>query len=589
MDSLIFNFKNNNCNFMQEIKKYNKQPKYHNKSFPHHSSNTFHHSIWTARAMETMWNDESKWFYQVLIKDHIKNEYKNLSLFLAFYHDIGKMDGDFQNTIKPHHPQYGYNLLINNFESFSKEMFSCIEYNYPTSHFKTHKILGILAIISLCHQDFGNVMQGKMKINDYLEKMFYNVENFPGFKFHILDFNLILRLNLLISFADVIGARPIYYPNNFRSKWNMLNYNINITDSNISPWENYRYEESAEQITKQILFLFQKITNNKLNMNEQGIASENIERKIKNIKINNKTYEILVGVVSEGTLLYKAMGNFITQSMHQNYKKASWYASSHTAEIYTGLEGIGGNYKYIFETIKNIELIYLDHPRNIETLYQIILNNNKFNHNKKISLIHLLQFAFGINASPDFQKKLQKKLIKGEKIIILDEETFGSNDNTMKRWSYHNLDIRIMEEIICYFGLDGYMATKIRKFDSGTFHEEIAICRSYENVKIKKLEKIVDGRKILLNSIDMIQHIMEIPNIMDIIIEFQLGGNKKEKKEIIKKNIKKIFGFKIGGKNKRNKNIRKHKGINQNTGNLNKGYKYSKKILKNGLKQIVKN
>lgn len=39
---------------------------------------------------------------------------------------------------------------------------------------------------------------------------------------------------------------------------------------------------------------------------------------------------------------------------------------------------------------------------------------------------------------------------------------------------------------------------------------------------------------------------------------------------------------------KSGKKIRKHKGINQKTGRLNKGYKYSGKKLKNGLSQIVK-
>mgnify|MGYP001191715693 CR=1 FL=1 len=39
---------------------------------------------------------------------------------------------------------------------------------------------------------------------------------------------------------------------------------------------------------------------------------------------------------------------------------------------------------------------------------------------------------------------------------------------------------------------------------------------------------------------------------------------------------------------KKPKKIRKHKGINQNTGRLNKGYKYSGKKLKSGLKQIIK-
>jgi len=43
--------------------------------------------------------------------------------------------------------------------------------------------------------------------------------------------------------------------------------------------------------------------------------------------------------------------------------------------------------------------------------------------------------------------------------------------------------------------------------------------------------------------------------------------------------------FKKGGNAKK---IRKHKGINQKTGRLNKGYKYSGKKLKSGLKQIIK-
>ena len=40
--------------------------------------------------------------------------------------------------------------------------------------------------------------------------------------------------------------------------------------------------------------------------------------------------------------------------------------------------------------------------------------------------------------------------------------------------------------------------------------------------------------------------------------------------------------------NKKSKKIRKHSGINQQTGRLKKGYKYSGKKLKNGLPQIIK-
>jgi len=53
-----------------------------------------------------------------------------------------------------------------------------------------------------------------------------------------------------------------------------------------------------------------------------------------------------------------------------------------------------------------------------------------------------------------------------------------------------------------------------------------------------------------------------------------------------------ICNLKKGGKKrlrkKPKKKIRKHRGINKTTGKLKKGYKYSRKKLKSGLKQIVK-
>ena len=49
-----------------------------------------------------------------------------------------------------------------------------------------------------------------------------------------------------------------------------------------------------------------------------------------------------------------------------------------------------------------------------------------------------------------------------------------------------------------------------------------------------------------------------------------------------------IKGGKKKKKSKSKKKIRKHSGINQQTGRLKKGYKYSGKKLKSGLKQIMK-
>ena len=592
MDPLIFSFKNNNCNIIKEYKQYKYfEPTYGKNSYPHHTSNVYHHSIWSARAMEQLWQNKNTWIYNDLIKGKINNKYKNLTLLLAFFHDIGKIDGKMNQLIKINHPQNGYSHIWGYFLTYAKEIFSCIHYEYLNTDFQVHKIIAILAIVSLCHQDFGDIMQGKMTVNNYLKKMFDHIENFDPFQFGILDFELILRLILLVSFVDVQGARPI---NLFHdSDWNLLNKKFTktklIVDWNEGPWTKYGYDKKARKITKEILELFAVVTNKKLNTNEKGLAGDNIRKKFINRNINGIDYNLEAGVMEKGTILYKAMDSFITQHMHQNYKAVSWFASSHTAEGYTGDGGVGGEYKYIFEVKQDVDLIYMDN-NNISVIYDMIIGNDDWSEDYKLVCINLIQFAFGVNASPSLQNKLLEKFVNKKNIKISVQDTFNSPDNKMKRWSFHFLDLRIMNEILCYFKFEGYMARKMNNYNNRTFHEEIALCKGYEVVKIKKLEKIVDRKNkvVLNNSGDMINYILNLPNIMDKIIDYQLGGTKKERKEKVKKNLKKILNYKIGGKNKKNKKIRKHKGINQHTGSLNKGYKYSKKVSKNGLKQIVK-
>jgi hypothetical protein len=69
--------------------------------------------------------------------------------------------------------------------------------------------------------------------------------------------------------------------------------------------------------------------------------------------------------------------------------------------------------------------------------------------------------------------------------------------------------------------------------------------------------------------------------------EYKNKINSKSQK-IITDKIKQSGGARKKPTKKQRKKIRKHVGINQKTGRLNKGYKYSGKILKSGLKQIVK-
>ena len=68
-----------------------------------------------------------------------------------------------------------------------------------------------------------------------------------------------------------------------------------------------------------------------------------------------------------------------------------------------------------------------------------------------------------------------------------------------------------------------------------------------------------------------------------------LGKKWRENKEIEKKITN--FTKDIGGKTRKTKKVRKHKGIHQtggNKGRLKKGYKYSGKKLKNGKSEIIK-
>lgn len=64
----------------------------------------------------------------------------------------------------------------------------------------------------------------------------------------------------------------------------------------------------------------------------------------------------------------------------------------------------------------------------------------------------------------------------------------------------------------------------------------------------------------------------------------------KEQLKVINNEIDKVLNKfdKMGGGKKYKKKIRKHLGINQQTGRLKKGYKYSGKKLKSGLPQIIK-
>ena len=595
MDPLIFEF-NDTCDFInKEYKKYGDfkiQYKHPDEKFNHHTSNVFDHSIWTTRAVDNFWNKKTNHWIKSKIINDINLKYKNLSLLLAFFHDIGKIDNRTNVLYKPKHPEHGFDSIYKHFQEISNQIFPCIKYDYSNESYHIHKISGFLAIISLCHQDIGKIMKGKMTIQDFIEKISNAVSTFEPYRFHVLDFKLIVRLVLLISFSDVIGARPVKLIS--KSKWEILNTDLKIKSHPIKekePWAFYKYDVKGEKLCDELLKYLDKYTNNILNTEKKGLAY-NIPRIKKEIYMNNKKYNILVGIIKKKTLFYKATNSFLTQKMHKSWNKPSWFSSSHTADGYLKIEYFGG-FKYVFEVENDIELFFLDEPQNMLTLYQMVLDTPNTNKQKDY-IIHLLQYAFGINADLILQKKIQKTLFDGRRKFEDIPNTYSIFSSEFKRKSEHSIDKIIMDIILCplnnNFKLDGYMATRLRIDENKTFHEEIALCKPNENLKIIQLEKIYDvkNKKQLNNSEDILRYILKEPKILENLIEYKLGGGKKLTKNEKMKNIQKMIGYKVGRKNKKIKNIRKHKGINQQTGRLNNGYKYSKEVLKNGFKQIIK-
>ena len=105
-----------------------------------------------------------------------------------------------------------------------------------------------------------------------------------------------------------------------------------------------------------------------------------------------------------------------------------------------------------------------------------------------------------------------------------------------------------------------------------------------KNEIIMKIDRLVLDDKVLVQRIKN----AEIKFNEKLKLEMMEFVNKQNKKEKKKEMMKQMMRSMTLGGSKKKKRVRKHKGINRQTGKLKKGYKYSGKKLKSGLAQIVK-
>lgn len=505
-DSLEINL--NNCDFKKlrtEMKKY----EYPEKGNLHHRAGLFHHSIWTAKATEMIFNlkDKNNWIKK--LSDGIPKKFHNFSILAAFLHDIGKLDNKTtkQDFIKPKHDIYGYDLLINSCSIFYNFIDKCINPKYDQ---KFNKVIAFLALISKHHLDLGRIMKKELSIDKYIDNIFKSFGNFPEeiYVFKRDDIGILFNILTIIQLADVIGARPF----DSKSKWAMLNEYKKIEeideykkDQNKTPWFRYGYEKNGEKYIDKIIKKYQERINIYFNSEKSGIGSKvNIKTEI----IGNK-YKIKYSEIPEGVYFFKSMSIKIKPSDHRNYKNISWFGSEKTADIYLENKSFGG-FEYQFQTTKKLRLIRLDDTETIISFYAML--NDLYKKEKKrkyLDIANKLQFAFGVGIKQfkELKQYMNKNFFNYDKDFL-----------DIKRKSYHNIDIDIMKELICPFSssnnFDGYVAKPFFNF-----HEEIALCTPWEDVKLVKLYKEFDfGKK----------------------CKIVYGGKAKRRKNQGKKKLKKI-------------------------------------------------
>jgi len=483
----ILDIKLENCTFIDlknEMIKYN-YPINGNK---HHRGGVFHHSIWTAKAVEYSWSvtDNNNWIKKSLI-DLIPLKYKNFSILAGFLHDIGKLDGrtSVRDFVKPKHDIYGFNMLINSCSNFYNILDNCI---HPKNGKQYNKIIAFLAIISKHHLDLGNIMQNKLKVSDYIDNLFKSFSDFPQeiYVFRRSDIDILILILLLIQLCDVIGARPVDYV----SKWDFLN-NYNELNENLenrkTPWYKYYYDKmgyNAVEAVKNIYLIKRMLYFNTL---KEGVGTKLAVKS--EYLFNNKEFKVKYSTIPQGLYYYKSMNNpNITENDHKNFKSVSWFGSESTADIYLESKSFGG-YQYQFQTNKTLKLLRLDDPNTIETLYKVLyMKYEETNNDYFVTLANKLQFAFGVGKSVRDIRTQKNKRTAFDGVF-----NYMINYKDIKRNSYHDIDKDIMNEIICplakkhNYSFSGYISNPYFNF-----HEEIALCKPWEDLKFVKLYKKYD-------------------------------------------------------------------------------------------------
>ena len=184
----------------------------------------------------------------------------------------------------------------------------------------------------------------------------------------------------------------------------------------------------------------------------------------------------------------------------------------------------------------------------------------------------------------DNRIELNKREIDEKQLEINNINSINQELNLISQWfehyNYQALNDDDFQKYYHYYDLDNFQ----RQY--GEFNNE--------NYNYYKKQSLNLNRLIILNDVNRefenwIENWRPGLDISDVVKDWY-NDNKISYDKYTKSNILGIRRL-VGGKTKKTKKTRKHKGIHQtggNKGRLKKGYKYSGKRLKSGLPEIVK-
>jgi hypothetical protein len=253
---------------MEDMKSYNPKDNYV------HFGNSYEHTIWVVRCMAKLIKDkESPWTDEIDLA-----KYRNILILTAFFHDIGKREGD------SGHPERGFDYLRGHKTYKFKEKSEILDLKKIASECRlSDSDMSLIAILVKMSHKFGDFMSS-LDVASFLASLSAIAKelNYPMS-------DQLVKMCILLAVADVKGFGPIdyeagmfdgitYCPDDWTKKisvphpssnngWNNFGYQTNGPARRESLLTYYNDHKSEYEAGNEKIILAQKLSDLAKNLN----------------------------------------------------------------------------------------------------------------------------------------------------------------------------------------------------------------------------------------------------------------------------------------------------------------------------------